>query len=89
MKHRATSRFWSRYNDLPKGVRALADKNFALLKSDPRHPSLHLKKIGRYWSIRVGLRYRAFAVEAKDTLVWFWIGTYAEYDQMMDELGRG
>jgi len=26
-------------------VRALADKNFALLKNDPRHPSLHSSKL--------------------------------------------
>jgi len=25
----------------------LADKNFKLLKTDPYHPSLHFKKVGR------------------------------------------
>jgi hypothetical protein len=34
-----------------------------LLKENPRHPSLHLKKVGRFWSARVGSRYRALAVE--------------------------
>jgi len=29
-------------------------KNFELLKKNPYHPSLHLKKVGRYWSVRVG-----------------------------------
>jgi hypothetical protein len=52
-------------------ARVLADKNFALLKSDPRHPSLQFKKVGRFWSVRVGLRYRALAAEANGDLVWF------------------
>ena len=40
---------------LPEHVRALADKNYALLKENPQHPSLHFKKVGRFWSVRVGL----------------------------------
>jgi hypothetical protein len=40
-------------------VRDLADKNFRLLKTDPSHPSLHFKKLGKVWSARVGLHYRA------------------------------
>jgi len=47
-KHLASPRFWRHYRQLPADVRKLADKNFELLKSDPHHPSLHLKKIERY-----------------------------------------
>jgi hypothetical protein len=47
-------------------VQQLADENFALLKSNPQHPSLHFKKVGRFWSARVGLQYRALAVEGED-----------------------
>src|SRR3954453_15083128 len=60
--------FWAAYTKLPEQVRKLADRNYALLKEDPQHPSLHLKKVGRFWSVRVGLRYRALAIEAKDGL---------------------
>lgn len=42
MKHRTLPRFWQHYQQLPKEIQELADKNFALLKSDPYHPSLHL-----------------------------------------------
>jgi hypothetical protein len=45
MKHRASRRFWQHYQQLPKEVRKLADKNFELLKSDPQHPSLHFKQV--------------------------------------------
>jgi hypothetical protein len=61
----------------------LADKNYALLKENPQHPSLHFKKVGRFWSVRVGLRYRALAVEADDALVWFWSGTHADDDALL------
>jgi hypothetical protein len=41
---------------------------------------LHFKKVGRFWSVRIGLRYRALGVEADDGLLWFWIGSHADYD---------
>ncbi len=84
MKHRASPRFWSSYADLPEVVQALADRAYEQLKADPHHPSLHLKRIGRFWSVRVGLRHRALAVQAaEDELVWVWIGTHAQYDQLI------
>jgi hypothetical protein len=53
MRHFASPAFWQAYEKLPAPVRELADKNYALLKTDPQHPSLRLKKVGRYWSVRV------------------------------------
>nr|WP_210261042.1 hypothetical protein [Enterovirga sp. DB1703] len=67
---------------MPPSVRELADRNYNLLKRDPQHPSLHFKKVGRFWSVRVGLRYRALAVEQDGDLVWFWIGSHADYDRL-------
>ena len=83
MRHFASPAFWAAYRKLPEPVRALADTSFALLKADPRHPSLHLKKVGRYWSVRVGLSYRALAVPVDEGLLWFWIGSHAEYDRLI------
>lgn len=82
MNHFASGRFWQAYDALPLSVRAQADEAFELLKSDSRHPSLHFKKVGRFWSARVGLRYRALAVELDGDLVWFWIGSHADYDRL-------
>jgi hypothetical protein len=83
MRHFASTAFWDAYRRLPERVRALADKNYALLKQNPQHPSLHLKKVGRFWSVRVGSRYRALAVEIDDGLLWFWIGSHADYDALI------
>jgi len=53
------------------------------MKQDPRHPSVHLKKVGHFWSARVGLHHRALAVEQNENLVWFWMGTHAEYGSLI------
>lgn len=83
MTHFTSPDFWRLYEQLPDSVRRLADKNFEILKADPRHPSLRLKKVGRYWSARIGDSYRALAVESPDGLIWFWIGTHADYDRLI------
>jgi hypothetical protein len=83
VKHRATPRFWQSYNALPESVQHLADKAFQQLKQDARRPSLQFKKVGMYWSVRIGLYYRALAVQDASELVWFWTGTHAEYDKLI------
>ena len=76
-------RFWAHYHALPADIQRLADKNFELLKQNPRHPSLQLKPVGVYWSARVGQHYRAVALRDGDTLHWFWIGHHSEYDTLL------
>ncbi|CAN7430128.1 hypothetical protein LJR255_002713 [Pararhizobium sp. LjRoot255] len=83
MKHNATASFWRAYDDLPAQVRELADRNFEKLKADPKHPSLHFKQVGRFWSVRVGTSWRALAVQEGDDVIWFWIGTHAQYDKLL------
>ena len=80
MSHFATPEFWFHYRQLPIDIRQLADKNFAILRNDSKHPSLRLKKVGNFWSVRIGLHYRALAKERSEGLVWFWIGHHGEYD---------
>ncbi|MFN8471906.1 MAG: hypothetical protein U0822_06900 [Anaerolineae bacterium] len=83
MRHVTTPQFWDLYRRLPPSIRELADKNFALLKANPQHPSLHFKKVGRLWSVRVGARYRALGLDKGEDIVWFWIGSHAEYDKLL------
>jgi hypothetical protein len=79
LNHFTSQRFWFHYRQLTPEIQRLADKNFEILRSDSRHKSLRLKKVGDYWSARVGLNYRAVAKERPDGLIWFWIGTHDEY----------
>ena len=46
MKSFATAAFWRHYRALPVALRHLALKNYRLWKENPRHPSLHFKKVG-------------------------------------------
>ena len=88
MIHRANSDFWDDYKALSPDLRGRTDKQFALLKSDPRHPSLQFKKLGdrkgqEIWSARVTLKYRALAVKLPDEYLWFWIGEHNVYDVLI------
>lgn len=77
--YKTNAEFWTHYQNLPRQVQRLADEKFELLKQDPRHPSLNLKRIGTYWVARVGISYRTLAREENGILVWFWIGRHDEY----------
>jgi hypothetical protein len=83
LNHTASRRFWALYEALPKPAREIADKNFQLLKSDPKHPSLHFKRIANVWSVRVGDHYRALGHDVPGGVQWFWIGRHADYDQIV------
>ena len=81
--HRSTPGFWDHFEHMPVSIQRLARRNFELLKVDPRHPSLHFRRVGRLWSVRVGLDYRALAREEDGTFWWVWIGSHAEYDKII------
>jgi hypothetical protein len=81
--HRATPQFWTRLDKLNTSVQKLAHKNYALLKQNSKHPSLHFKKVGKVWSARVGINFRAIAIEDGSDYIWVWIGSHDEYEQFL------
>jgi hypothetical protein len=81
--HRTTKRFWKCFEELPEPVQKVARDNFQLLKADPRHPSLHFKKVGDLWSARAGGSYRALAMEDGGDFIWVWIGHHDEYERLI------
>ena len=83
MRHFASPGFWACFEKLPANVQQLAREKYELLKVNPYHPSLRFKRIGRYWTVRAGRSYSALAVDAADGIVWFWIGSHAEYDRLV------
>ena len=72
LRHFTTPEFWKHFDRLPIDIQSLARKDFELLKQNPRHPSLRLKKVGLYWTARVGIHYRVVAKERTEGLNWFW-----------------
>jgi hypothetical protein len=83
MKSQATSSFWARFNKLPQQIQELTFRRYRLWLRDPRHPSLHFKKVSRYRSVRITDDYKALGVMEGDTVVWFWVGTHDEYERML------
>ena len=87
MRSWRTPRFKKLYAALPREVQQQADEAYRLWKQDPYHPGLHFKqphvKGNAYYSVRIGLHYRALARIEPDGYVWFWIGTHTEYDKML------
>jgi len=83
MTNQASPDFWAAYSKLPRDIRKLAQKNYVLFRSNPQHPSLRFKKIGNKWSVRVGLKYRALAIETPEGLLWTWIGSHEDYDRLV------
>ena len=89
MNHHTAASFWKHYDGLPEIIQEQVDQNFELLKANPHHPSLHFKKIGKYWSVRASLEYRALGIDVPDGILWLWIGTHSEYDRLVSKQTRG
>lgn len=89
MKSSVTKEFRKRLDALPMEVREQADRAYALWRSDLHHPSLEFKRVSRrqlIYSVRVGIGYRALGLREDDYIFWFWIGSHAEYDQLLKRL---
>ena len=89
MKSGATPRFRAAYRELPPEIRDLAQKAYRLFRENPGHPSLHFKKVhdrDPIYSARVTLGYRALGLLEGEDITWFWIGSHAEYDRLLDKL---
>lgn len=83
MKSSTTTEFWRSYSQLPPPIKQLARKTYRLWAQDPHHRSLHFKKIGNVWSVRVGLEHRALGLFEEGTVHWFWIGPHDEYERLL------
>ncbi|MGH9433840.1 MAG: hypothetical protein ACRD3T_20105 [Terriglobia bacterium] len=79
----ASPEFWTLYDRLPPEVQEQALKQYELFAGDPLHPSLRLKPVGLFWSVRISRRYRALAARNGDQFYWFWIGSHADYDRLI------
>ena len=78
--------FWKCYEKLPKHIKHLADRKFELFKDDHSHPSLEFSKKGAVWTVNIGHHYRAIAFRKGEDIVWFWIGSHEDYNNLMNRL---
>ena len=75
--------FWDRYDDLPEDIQRRADQQFGRFLANPRHPSIQLKPVGDFWSVRVTDAYRALAIREENVFTWFWIGPHDGYVRLL------
>ena len=86
MKSFRTEEFREAFAALPTKIQAQARRAYRLFVDNPNHPSLQFKKVNStkpIYSVRVTLHYRALGVKTGDEIVWFWIGSHAEYDRLV------
>jgi hypothetical protein len=86
VRSRTTERFRKAFAGLPERVQRRTRKAYRQFRDDPSHPSLEFKKVhaGRdIYSARVSLGYRALGVMSRDEIVWFWVGSHADYDRLL------
>jgi hypothetical protein len=79
---RTHAHFWKCFEALPENIQRIAKEKYGLWAQDSFHPSLHFKPLrDDVWSIRINQSYRALGRRKGALIVWFWIGTHAEYDK--------
>ena len=84
MKSTTIDRFWTLYRALPENVRQAAREAFRLFRDNPAHPSLSFERLRGHaesWSVRITGSYRAVGWKRGDRIVWYWIGTHAQFDK--------
>lgn len=89
MKSGLTAGFRSLFRALPASVRKQAVRAFHLWRRDPYHNSLQFKRVHPrlpVYSARVGINHRVVGLWEGDRIDWFWIGSHAEYDDLLRRL---
>ena len=89
MRSRTTAKFRALHGKLPAAVRAKARQAFRQWSENPQHPSLRFKKVHGslpVYSVRVDLDWRAVGVLDEGVMIWFWIGSHADYESLLREL---
>jgi hypothetical protein len=86
---RTTRRFRELFAALPAHVQQQAREAYRLFQQNPAHPGLRFKQVHAdppIHSARVGISYRAVGVRDGDTITWYWIGSHADYDNLLKQM---
>ena len=89
MKSHTTARFRRLFNELPQQVQALTRKAHGQWTNDPHHPGLDFKRVHverPIYSVRIGIGWRALGVLDHQHMYWFWIGSHADYDELLKHI---
>ena len=86
MTSQTTERFRKSLAALPDHIQQRARQVYASFQQNPNHPGLQFKQVHStrpIYSVRISLDYRALGVLDDDEMIWFWIGSHADYDRLL------
>jgi hypothetical protein len=84
MKSRAKRGFWKLFDSLSPEIQGQAYEAYEQFQRDPFSPGLNFEEVNKrvgLWSARVNDNVRVLGYREGDEIIWFWIGTHAEYDR--------
>lgn len=84
-----TKGFWKLYEALPEKIQYQAKTAYRRFQQDPSHPSLQFKQVHEVkpiFSARISRDYRAIGIKDAEEIVWFWIGSHSDYDNLLSRL---
>jgi len=74
---------------LPEEVQLQAAKAYRQFKVDPWHSSLRFKQVHPsqpIYSVRITIGNRAVGRRDEKGMLWFWIGSHADYERLLNRL---
>ena len=91
MNSHTTIKFRKAVTELPAEAQKQARQAYRLFIENPHHPSLRFKSIHPtrpIFSVRIGLNYRAVGIRDGDDMIWYWIGSHADYDKLIRQMRK-
>ncbi len=91
MKSKTTGEFWKCHEKLPAEIRKHAKKAYNFFFRDPYTPALHFKRIHStrpIFSVRISMDYRAIGIFNENEIIWFWIGSHEEYNNLLKKIRK-
>ncbi len=83
-----TEQFRKLLGQLPKDIQKQAKEAYLQFEKEPYHPGLRFKRVHSkrpIYAVRISRNYRALCIFRENELIWFWIGSHAEYDKILKE----
>ena len=91
MNSHITDKFRKAFAEMPADVQKQARQAYRLFIENPYHPSLRFKPIHPtrpIYSVRIGMDYRAIGIRNGGDIIWYWIGSHAEYDKLIRQFKK-
>jgi len=84
-----TKGFWKLHQTLPDQIQRQAKAAYRKFQQDPYQAGLQFKQVHQVkliFSARISRDYRAVGIKSSDEIVWFWIGSHSDYDNLLSRL---